>query len=410
MAIKIAHIADVHLGMENYGRIDPETGLNSRLLDFHNSLDYAVDYSLDNDVDLAIFAGDAYKTRDPSPTQQRMFISSMKKFADREVPLVLLAGNHDLPNAPGKAHTLDVLNFFGDDKLIIADQPKVHLVSTKSGEVQVAALPYLVRSTMLSKDKYKDVSSEEVNRKIAEVYERLIAKLKDDLVPDLPTILTAHLSVAGASLGWERNIILGADPMVGLGTIADPAFDYVALGHIHKHQDLNPKGQPPVVYPGSLERVDFGESNDRKGFCIAEVERGRSSYTFVETPARRFVVVRANADSSDPTREIVKAIKRREGEIEGAVVKVIYTLPKEKSSSVNEKELRGLLKKSFMVASITAELVGEETRSRHPLLTEEIKDPLEALAHYLETKDGSKDRSSDLLKYARGLLTELNGE
>ena len=176
MAIKIAHIADVHIGMENYGRVDPETGLNSRLLDFQNSLDYAVDYALKEQVDLAIFAGDAYKTKEPSPTHQRMFISSMKKFIDGGVPLILLTGNHDLPNAPGKAHTLDVLKIIEDDRVIIADQPKVHVLRTNNGEVQVAALPYLTRSTLLSKDKHRDASAEEIGREIERVYERLILK------------------------------------------------------------------------------------------------------------------------------------------------------------------------------------------------------------------------------------------
>jgi len=410
MPIKVAHLADVHMGMENYGRIDPETGLSSRLLDFKNSLDYAIDYALRCDVDLAIFAGDAYKTREPTPTQQRIFISSMKKFIDHGVPLLLLAGNHDLPSAPGKAHTLEVMGIFGNDRLLIADSPKVHRVNTKSGQIQIASLPFLTKSALLSKDKYKDALPEEVNRQIEEVYERLIAKLKEDLEPDLSSVLVAHLSVAGASLGWERNIILGSDPVVGLSTIADPAFDYVALGHVHRFQDLNPGGHPHVVYPGSLERVDFGECDDKKGFCIVEVERGRSTYTFVETPARRFLSIRVNADSQDPTKEIVKAINRREREIDGAVVKVVYTLPKEKRGAVNEKEVRRALRRAFMVASITPELVGEESRSRHPLLTEEIENPLEALVRYLQTKDGLKDRKSDLLKYASELFAELNRE
>ena len=56
--LKIAHLADTHIGMENYGRINPETGLNQRLHDFLNSLDQAIDGAIEAGVDLVVFAGD----------------------------------------------------------------------------------------------------------------------------------------------------------------------------------------------------------------------------------------------------------------------------------------------------------------------------------------------------------------
>ncbi len=92
--------------------------------------------------------------------------------------------------------------------------------------------------------------------------------------PSLPTILTAHASVAGAKFGNEQDVKIGRDVILSPGLVTDPRFDYVALGHIHRHQDLNPGKHPPVVYPGSIERVDFGEVNEEKGFIIAEIEKG----------------------------------------------------------------------------------------------------------------------------------------
>ena len=71
--LHLLHLADIHFGMENYGRLDPATGLNRRLLDFTRSVHTAIDYALDHDVHLAIFAGDIYKHRDPDPSWQRAF-------------------------------------------------------------------------------------------------------------------------------------------------------------------------------------------------------------------------------------------------------------------------------------------------------------------------------------------------
>ena len=95
--IKMLHFADIHIGMENYGRTDPTTGLSSRVMDFVHRLDDMVAYALDNDVDLAIFAGDAFKTRNPNPTFQREFAFRVQDIA-AHCPVVLLVGNHDLPN------------------------------------------------------------------------------------------------------------------------------------------------------------------------------------------------------------------------------------------------------------------------------------------------------------------------
>ena len=71
--IKLVHFADLHLGVENYGRTDPTTGLSSRLTDFLRSFDQVVDYALDeaNGVDLVVFAGDAFRTPIPAlPTSE----------------------------------------------------------------------------------------------------------------------------------------------------------------------------------------------------------------------------------------------------------------------------------------------------------------------------------------------------
>jgi DNA repair exonuclease SbcCD nuclease subunit len=79
--INVLHFADIHIGMENYGHIDSSTGVNSRVIDFLRRLDEVIDYGLSHDVDLVIFAGDAFKTRDPSPTLQREFARRVKRLS-----------------------------------------------------------------------------------------------------------------------------------------------------------------------------------------------------------------------------------------------------------------------------------------------------------------------------------------
>ena len=108
--MKILHFADLHLGVENYGHIDPTTGLSSRFHDFLSALDQIVDYALENKVDLVLFCGDAYKSREPSQTQQREFARRINRLSSNGIPIFLLVGNHDLPNAISKATTTEIFD------------------------------------------------------------------------------------------------------------------------------------------------------------------------------------------------------------------------------------------------------------------------------------------------------------
>src|SRR3972149_134939 len=106
--IRLLHFADIHIGIENYGHIDSATGVNSRVLDFLRRVDEVIDYGLARDVDVVIFAGDAFKTRDPSPTLQREFARRVKRVVDAGVPIILLVGNPDLPAMEKKASSIDI--------------------------------------------------------------------------------------------------------------------------------------------------------------------------------------------------------------------------------------------------------------------------------------------------------------
>ena len=123
--IRLLHIADIHIGMENYGRLDPQTGINGRVMDFLRRLNDAVAYALDNEIDVVIFAGDAYKTRDPNPTYQREFARRMKRLADAGIPVVMLVGNHDLPAVAQRATSISIFSTLDVPNVIVGDYDKV---------------------------------------------------------------------------------------------------------------------------------------------------------------------------------------------------------------------------------------------------------------------------------------------
>ena len=106
--MKILHFSDIHIGVENYGRIDPGTGLSTRLLDFLSTFEELVEFAHEHKVDAVLFAGDAYKSRDPSQSHQREFSKRIARLAVKGIPVFLVVGNHDIPTTSGRATALEI--------------------------------------------------------------------------------------------------------------------------------------------------------------------------------------------------------------------------------------------------------------------------------------------------------------
>lgn len=401
------HFADSHFGIEAYGKIDPATGLNSRLVDFRRSLDLAIDKALDANVDLALFGGDAYKSRDPNQTHQREFAMCIRRLTEASIPVVMVTGNHDLPNSRARAHAMEIYRVLGVDDIHILSRPEVITMETASGPIQIAGMPYLLRSGVLSRDECKGKSIQDTTDLMVQKYTEYIDYLARKLDPDLPSILLGHFWIKNAKVTSHGGYLNVAEPEVLVSTIANPAFDYVAMGHIHKFQDLNKKADPPVVYSGSTDRIDFSEKGEPKGFVIAEIEKGKATYEFVSVPCRRFVEIDVDADVEDPMTAILEAISQ--SDIEDTVVKISYHVPQEKLYLVRETEIREALTPAFTVVAITKDVRRDDSAVRNRLLTESL-DPTKALGMFLETKEHYRKRSPELMEYAQPLIEELLAE
>ena len=408
MALRLLHLADIHFGMENYGRLDAATGLNRRLLDFSRSTHLAIDYALQHGAHLAIFAGDIYKHRDPDPSWQREFATCVRRLTEAKIPVVILVGNHDLPNTLGKAHAVEIFDTLGLPEVTVISKPALHVLETAAGPVQVAGMPYITRSFLLSRDEYKDKPLEEVNRLLEEKGAETLRWLAEQVDTRLPAILTVHGSVTNAILSSEQSIMMvGHDPIIPLSALTNPVWDYVALGHIHRHQDLHQGQQPPVVYAGSIERIDFGEEREDKGFVWAQVDKGHTTYDLIPVPARRFVTLRLDTRTGDLLQLLDQALAQRD--IKDAVVRVVITVPEEHTEVVDDRLLRQRLQEAYLIAGISKEEVKTSVRARDASLTEALG-PIQALERYLLSHPEYADRQSALLERAQRLLRELQEE
>ena len=408
--MKIIHFADLHLGVESYGRIDPASGLSSRLLEFLSAFDRLTDFALKNRVDLVLFCGDAYKSRDPSQTQQREFARRISRLSSSGIPILLLIGNHDLPNAIGRATTTEIFDTLAVKSVYVANRPDVYKIATPSGIIQVVSLPWLRRSALLSREDAKNLDFDQISLKMQQVLTGIINTRAKELDPKLPSILAAHVWVSGAQIGSEKSLTIGQEHVLLLSNVANPAFDYIALGHIHKHQVLS--HNPPVAYAGSLGRLDFSDEGDDKGFYLVEIEpagetgKKRVSFEFQPVNGRRLITINVGLElaDTDPTATVLKAIAEQEAGVSDAIVRLLISLPQELEGQIRDGDIRNALAGAHYYT--IAKDIKRESRLRLGDLTAEEITPAQALKAYLEATKVSPERTKLLLEYGERLIEE----
>ncbi|MFQ5616187.1 MAG: exonuclease SbcCD subunit D [Anaerolineales bacterium] len=401
---KILHFADAHIDMANYGRHAPETGLPMRVMDFLRSLDAIVDAAIDERVALVIFAGDAYKDRQPAPTFQREWGKRITRLSRAGIPTLLLVGNHDLSPALGRAHALDAFDTLDVPNVWVLDKPQLLGPSDLGLPLQVIALPWISRSGMMAQLDIHATDPAEVYAQLEARITALIDMWLEGADPGLPIVFTAHASVQGAKFGGERTVMLGSDLVLPGSLVRDPRLDYVALGHIHKPQDLNENAHPPVIYPGSIERVDFGEVGEDKFFVIAHVERGETKIEWRQLDhIRPFLDRYVRLESQENVNERIRKALPAPEKLEGAIFRLILEYPREWEPLIDEAGLREYAKHTFEFHLVKRPQM--ETRIRLPdnrhvgSLT-----PLELLDLYWKAAHTSLGEAEVLQKLAREVI------
>jgi exonuclease SbcD len=339
--IKLLHFADAHIDIAAHGRHDAESGLPVRVLDFLKALDTIIDTAIKEKVDLVIFAGDAYKDRSPAPTFQREWGRRIMRLSNAAIPTLLLVGNHDVSPANGRATTLQEFDTLEVPHVHVIYKPELLKPKDLEGlPLQVLGLPWVYRSGLMASLGLSGTDLSAVNEQLETRLSEILNTWMEQLDPNLPTLLTAHGSVQGALYGNERTVMLGKDLVLPGGLVKDPRLDYVALGHIHKAQDVNEGSQPPVIYPGSIERVDFGEVGDDKYFVIANIEKGKTTYKFHKLHGRRFFDRSIKIKDQDGLMQKVLAALPSETEMKDAIGRLTIEYPRELDVFIDEPEIR----------------------------------------------------------------------
>ncbi|MFO5495029.1 MAG: exonuclease subunit SbcD [Cuspidothrix sp.] len=407
--IKILHLSDIHIGSGFcHGKINPLTGLNTRLEDFVKTLSVCIDRALSDNVDLVLFGGDAFPNATPAPYVQEAFANQFRRLVDAGIPTVLLVGNHDQHSQGLGGASLNIYRTLGVPGFLVGDTLTTHRISTRSGDIQVMTLPWLTRSTLMTRQETHGSSLAEVNQLLTDKLEIAIEGEIRRLDPDIPTVLLAHLMADNATLGAERLLAVGKGFTIPLSLLTRPCFDYVALGHVHKHQNLNKSNDPPVIYPGSIERVDFSEEKEDKGYVMIDLAKGKTNWEFCPLSVRVFRTIEIDlSKQEDPQTALLKGIAKYD--IQDSVVRLIYKLRPEQLDLIDNSSLHHALTTAHTY-TIQPELISQLAKPRIPELNASSSiDPMEALKTYLNNREDLKEIAPFMLEAAQNLLTDDEG-
>ncbi len=404
-AITCLHLADLHFGVETYGITNAKTGLNTRLEDFSRSMEQAIDIAIERNVDMAVFAGDAYKRNNPSPTQQRELVKHFCRLVDHDIPVVMISGNHDIPVMHGKASAVDIFRSLRPDKIhVFVNRPTMTplIIETKNGPIAVCCLPYISPSFLRNIEGFKDLDREEFLEQCEGFINNTVESMLKDVDKDMPRMLVTHLTVHGAKVGGYRGTLLMTDDItITAANLANAGYDYVALGHIHHYQNLSSNEDVPVVYPGSIDRVDFGEADEVKGAVIASIKRGHSDVEFIPVKVRDFIEISVQTEAGeDITEAIIEEIEAED--IEGAVVRVRFLADDKEIQSIDMKRIHEALRPAHHKAGFIRIPRDAVNQRRNTSLSTEVTLG-DALTAYIREHEELKDESAALMEKAKDI-------
>lgn len=403
--IKMVHTGDLHLGIESYGKNEENLPVNTRVTDFFKSLDYIVDYSIAQNVDLFLVAGDIYEQREPSVYIQNEFSKRLVKLLEANIAIVLLIGNHDSLTTIRRISSIQIFKELRIPNVYVIDEPTVFQIQTKSGIVQVAGLPYIDKNRM--REVFRNYSLKEEEK--VELKELMIKNLLDDLEKKInskyPAILTAHLTVREAIYQNWRPAIIGNEIYISLDSLNNEVFSYIALGHIHKHQFIN--NSKNIAYCGSIDTIDFGEADFDHGFILLEIDKNSVESNFIKIPdQRRFVTLNIEIENDKDIKKVItKEVKEKCNTSDIVRLNILLNDP---FFSIDEQDIRKVISNyCFILSTIKIERKTKK-QTRIDGLTNE-GDPLDALNRYISVTNDPfiKENKDELVKLTFDLLKEI---
>lgn len=264
--MRLIHTSDWHLGRKLKGQ--------DRTPEIENALDELFNQAKNLQVDAVLVAGDIYDIQNPPAEAEQVAYNFFAKLKQSNIPAVIIAGNHDSHlrfDSAAKILTYVGIQALGRPQK--ANKGGVIKLDTPSGKLCIAAMPFASERRLL---KYEDLWSKddlEQRQHYRFQVQKLLNQLAKEFRDDSVNVVMAHMTIEGVQRAYSEVDFYTRDTYMIPGQMLPNVAQYIALGHIHKPQQVS--NSVPTYYSGSLIQVDFGEAGEDKGFNFIEVEAGR---------------------------------------------------------------------------------------------------------------------------------------
>ncbi|MBU2565821.1 MAG: metallophosphoesterase [Candidatus Thermoplasmatota archaeon] len=393
----VVAVADVHEGI-NFGfNMDVETGISERALDIHKNLVKAAEFAIDNHSKLFVIAGDLFDRTHISPTYREMIRKDViEPLGKNNVGIWILAGNHDQPHSSKKGTSID--DFRGYPHVSVYREPSVEEIVVEGKKVRCLIMPYMHPDSialMVKKKLEKDIPPEQMFTTGQKLIKNWLAK-KSEAEADYK-ILFAHYYIEGAKIRETTYPeILPGEFSFTKDMIPDN-LDIAVFGHIHLHQSMGKIGNTEVVYTGAVERIDWGEREDPKGFISLSVKEKK--WDFVKLPVRDMIKINVDIKpDEEPNEKILKSIP----DASRKMIRLEITLPEGFRARVSDDKINEKLKNAFYY-----DIRWIETTKEKIGLISFTTNPYELLKEFIELNYADDHRKDEILNEGNNILKEV---
>ena len=308
--MKLIHIADTHLGLAAFSRLDPGSGMNLREKQIYENFLNAIDVIIRQKPDVLVHAGDLFDTVKPKTKAYTTVLEALDRLGDAGVPLVIIAGNHSMVKTRYTTSPFEVLTYHPAE---VHAAYKFRYEKAEIGDTVFHLIP-----NMLRPEDYRTA------------YDQV------ELSTDHANVLVTHGLAAAIK---DKRLATVAEHELD-STILSDRFDYIALGHYHRQSQVADN----AWYSGSQEYLTYGEIADDKGGLI--VDTGSHAVERLALPCTPMVDLGTIKCEGVHPRDIADAIIARVGLEDvpkSAMAQVTLDgLPREHGKGIDMKALAGV--------------------------------------------------------------------
>jgi DNA repair exonuclease SbcCD nuclease subunit len=253
--MKILHISDTHLGYSAY-RKSTDDNINQREIDNYNSFQKIIDKALILKPDIVIHSGDLFDSVRPNNRAITNSIKQILRLSKNNIPFIIISGNHEQPRLKETGHIFSIFQYIENVYPVYKLKYEKYAFKINGESILIHAIPQT-----LSKEEFI----------------KNLNKIKIDDSKDF-NILILHGSIKGIK-EFKMNEF---NELIIPENYLKKKFDYIALGHYHKHTKMSTNCQ----YAGSTEHFSFSESKDEKGFIQIILEKNKINTKFIKIKNR----------------------------------------------------------------------------------------------------------------------------